>query len=59
MGSYKARLEAEKLRKENELLVAKTEAIQSGKKIEELYSNAISAMRVYQGQEEEDDQDLY
>lgn len=59
MGSYKARLEAEKLRKENELLVAKTEAIQSGKRIEELYGNAIAAMRVYQGQEEDNDSDLY
>ena len=60
MGSRKARLEAEKLKRENELLIAKTEAIQSGKHIEELYTNAIAAMRVYSGQEdEEDDSDVF
>lgn len=60
MGSRKARLEAEKLKRENELLIAKTEAIQSGKHIEELYSNAIAAMRVYSGQEDDDnDPDIF
>lgn len=59
MGSQKARLEAEKLRKENELLMAKTEAIKSGKIVEELYGNAIKAMRVYSGQEEPEDEDVY
>lgn len=55
MGSYKARLEAEKLKKENELLKAKTEAIQSSKRIEELYSEAIFAMRDYSGKTDEED----
>lgn len=59
MGSLKARLEAEKLKKENELLLAKTEAIKSGRIVEELYSNAIAAMRVYSGQAEENDEDIY
>ena len=49
LGSMKARLEAEKLRKENELLEAKTEALQSAKRVEELYSEALNAMRAYSG----------
>jgi hypothetical protein len=60
MGSLKARLEAEKLQKENELLLAKTEAIQSSKRIEELYSKAILAMKNYSGSpEEEQDEELF
>lgn len=47
LGSTRAELEREKLRKENELLRAKTEAIQSAKHIEELYENAINAMKNY------------
>lgn len=49
LGSTKNQLEAEKLRKENILLEAKAEALESTKRIEELYSEAIKAMRGYQG----------
>lgn len=58
LGSMKNRLEMEKLREENKLLIAKTEALQSSKNIEKLYSEAISAMRRYSGQggSEEDDE---
>ena len=38
-----------------DLLVAKTEALQSAKHIEELYANAISAMRQYSGHEDEEE----
>lgn len=57
LGSTQARLEKEKLANENKLLKAKTEALQSAKRIEELYSNALNAMRSYSGGkvEEEDD----
>jgi hypothetical protein len=55
LGSTKERLEKEKLARENELLRAKTEALQSAKKIEELYSNALKAMRNYSGQKDEED----
>ena len=48
-GSQKHQYELEKLREENELLKAKTEAIQSAAKMEELYSKAIEAMRMYSG----------
>lgn len=49
LGSTKERIEKEILEKQKELIQAKTEAIQSGKKIEELYLNALNAMRAYSG----------
>ena len=59
LGTAKERLEREKLEKENELLRAKTEAIQSAQRVEELYENALNAMRAYSGfGGAEDDSDL-
>lgn len=55
LGSSKERLELEKLQKENELLKARTDAIQSAKKVEELYLNALNAMRSYSGQDAVED----
>lgn len=49
LGTMKERLEREILAENKKLLVAKTEALQSTKRIEELYANAISAMRRYSG----------
>lgn len=49
LGSTKERLEKEKLERENELLRAKTESLQSMQRIEELYTNALNAMRTYNG----------
>ena len=49
LGSMKNRLEMEKLKEENKLLQAKTESIQSAKRVEELYAEAINAMRTYNG----------
>ena len=49
LGSTKERLEKEKLEEENKLLKAKTEALQSAKRVEELYADAISAMKRYSG----------
>lgn len=49
LGSSKARAEKEKMEKEIKLLTAKTEALESQKRVEELYSNALEAMRTYQG----------
>lgn len=48
-GSTKGRFEVEKLRRENELLEAKTESIKSAQRTEELYSEALAAMRSYGG----------
>lgn len=58
MATTEKRLELEKLKQENELLRAKTEAIQSQKAVEELYKNALNAMRNYSGQDN-DDEDEY
>lgn len=55
LGSMKNRLEMEKLQEENRLLKARTEALQSAKRVEELYSEAIKAMRRYSGQGDPDD----
>lgn len=51
LGSTLAELEKAKLEHENKLLQAKTEAIKSQKKIEDLYANALNAMRSYQGKD--------
>lgn len=52
LGSTKNKLEKEKLEKENELLRAKTEALQSAKEVEKLYAEAILAMKTYSGYED-------
>ena len=59
LGSTKERLEKEMLAKQKELVEAKTESLKSAKRVEELYSQAIAAMRRYSGQEEPDDPDIY
>lgn len=55
LGSTKERLERERLEEENKLLRAKTEALQSAKHVEELYADAIKAMKRYSGQSVDDD----
>ncbi len=51
LGSSREKLEQERLARENELLKAKTDVIASQKRVEELYVNALNAMRSYAGQE--------
>ncbi len=48
LGSTRERLEKEILEKQRGLIEAKTESFQSAKKVEELYKNALDAMRSYQ-----------
>ena len=55
LGSTKQQLEKQKLVEENKLLRAKTENLQSVGRIEELYAEAINAMRNYSGQGDSDD----
>lgn len=55
LGSSKERLEKEKLEEENKLLRARTEALKSAKRQEELFEEAIKAMRHYSGRDEMDD----
>ena len=59
LGSTKERIEREILEKQKALIEAKTENLQSAKRIEELYTNAINAMKNYSGQNEssEDEED--
>ena len=53
LGTSKADLEKRKLENETELLEAKTEMMRSAKRVEELYSDALNAMRHYSGQDHE------
>ena len=47
LGSTKEKLEKEILEKQKDLITAKTKAIQSAERIEELYTNALNAMKAY------------
>ena len=55
LGTTREHLEREKLEKENELLRARTEPLESARRVEELYENALNAMRKYSGRENEDE----
>lgn len=50
LGSTREQLEQARLANENGLLRAKIEQIDQGHRVEELYSNAIEAMKSYNGQ---------
>lgn len=55
LATTKEQLQNDKLREENELLKAKTEQIQRQERIEELYADAIKAMKNYAGQGDPDE----
>ena len=61
LGTVKERLTREKLQRENEMLRAKTEAIEASKNNGEMYMKAIKAMRSYAGLPDMDfeDEDEY
>lgn len=52
LATTKSRLEVEKLKRENKLLEARASAIESTKLVEELYKEALAAMRTYQGHDD-------
>lgn len=54
-GSTKSRIEQEILEEQKELIEAKTQSLKSAQRIEELYANALNAMRNYSGQGGSDD----
>lgn len=54
LGSTKEKIEKEILEKQKELIEAKTHSLQSAQRIEELYANALDAMRNYNGQDDSD-----
>ena len=49
LGSERERLEREKLKNENIMLKAKTEALESQARSDELFKQAIEAMKLYSG----------
>lgn len=59
LGSTKERIEKEILEKQKELIEAKTEALHSAKKVEELYADALNAMRMYHGEDADSDEEDY
>ena len=58
LGSTKEQLELEKLKRENRLLEAKSEALESAARVEELYAEAIKAFGIYHGDIPPDDEDI-
>lgn len=59
LGTAKEKLELQMAEEQVKLLQAKTEAIQSQKRIEELYADALNAMRGYSGQRVNDEGDVH
>ena len=55
LGSSKNKLEVEKLKQETELLKAKQDSLESTARIEQLYNDAMSAMRTYSGNTDKQD----
>lgn len=55
LATTREKLELVKLERENQLLTAKTEALQSQKRIDEMYADAINAMRRYSGSGDAED----
>lgn len=49
LGSTKEKIEKEILEEQKKLIVAKTDALESAKRVEELYSNALEAFKKYSG----------
>ena len=60
LGSTKERIEQEMLKKQVQLIDAKTESIKDQKKSEKLYQDALNAFRTYSGQRQEvdDEEDI-
>lgn len=57
LATAREQLEIKRLESENELLRAKTDSLASQSRQEELYKQALAAMRSYSGQEDLEDFD--
>ena len=55
LGSSSSKVERTILEKQSELLTAKTESIRAAKRVDELYAEAIAAMRTYAGDTSRDE----
>ena len=58
LGTMRERLERDKLKYETELLKSKKESLDSERRSEELFAEAIAAFRSYRGEDEADYQNL-
>lgn len=56
LGSENAKLERERMRRENILLEARTENLNKSDRMEELMGKAVKAFKGYRGEEEPDDE---
>lgn len=56
IGSSKEKIQNDILLEEKKLIKARTEALESAKRVEELYKKALDAMRAYGGHGEESDE---
>lgn len=56
LGTTRERLEQKKIEQEIALSKAKAEMLESTKHIEELYANALNAMRIYGGKDNDDEE---
>jgi len=59
LGSSREKLEQQRIAYENQLTETKIEALESQKRVEELYRSALDAMRLYSGQEPANRDDPY
>ena len=57
LGSSTERLAKEKLQQENDFLRAKTESLKSAARVEEMFTQALNAMKEYSGQRVSDDEE--
>ena len=57
IGSITARTELEILEKQKELITVKTESIRAARRVDELYAEAIAAMRSYAGDPDRSDRE--
>lgn len=57
LGSSSEKLEQRMKKQQADLIEAKTESIKSAQRVEELYQNALNAMRAYSGAS--DDEEVY
>lgn len=57
LGSQRERLEMEIRREEKKLIRAKTEQIESAKELKEIYTNAITALKSYSGENSDSEED--
>ncbi len=56
LGSTRGMTEQKMLEKKTELLTAQTESLNSSRRVEELYANAMKAMQRYSGMSDKDEE---